>query len=247
VGELGPYFREAAAWDADRAAQLRRSERIAWRIAAAGWLCAVAGAVALAMLTPLKRVDAFVVRVDNRTGIVDVVPAYQGSAPIDEAVTRYLLAHYITVCERFNFPTAESDYEECGAFHSAQRNQVWYALWDRNNPHSPLNQHKDGGSVRAEVESVSFFHRASGVADLVQVRYRKVERPGGGGSAAERISHWIASVQYAYGPPSKDPRTRQWNPLGLKVLEMHSEPEAREPELTVSAMAAARAADAGAP
>ena len=36
-----------------------------------------------------------------------------------ETVTRYLLDHYVTVCERFNFATAESDYEECGAFHSA--------------------------------------------------------------------------------------------------------------------------------
>ena len=45
-------------------------------------------------------------------------------------MTRYFLTHYVTVCERFNFSTAESDYEECGAFHSAQRNQAWYALWN---------------------------------------------------------------------------------------------------------------------
>ena len=33
-----------------------------------------------AMLMPLKRVDPFVVRVDNSTGIVDVVPVYAGHA-----------------------------------------------------------------------------------------------------------------------------------------------------------------------
>ena len=53
-----------------------------------------------------------------------------GAMPADatpqEAVTRYFLTHYVSVCERFNFSTAESDYEECGAFHSAQRNQAWY-------------------------------------------------------------------------------------------------------------------------
>ena len=94
-------------------------------------------AAALMLLMPLKHVEPFVVRVDNATGIVDVVPVYQGRHGMQEAVTRYLLTHYVTVCERFNYATAESDYEECGAFHTAQRNQAWYALWNPNNPHRP--------------------------------------------------------------------------------------------------------------
>src|ERR1700678_3908424 len=64
------YFREAQSWDADRAAQFRSSARTAWWVAGAGWSCAVASALALALLMPLKRVDPFVVRVDNSTGIV---------------------------------------------------------------------------------------------------------------------------------------------------------------------------------
>jgi type IV secretion system protein VirB8 len=222
---LEDYFRESASWDADRAAESRRSARTAWRVAAAGWLCAMACAVGLVALLPLKRVEPFVVRVDNATGVVDVVPAYEGGKALDETVTRYFLAHYVTVCERFNFATAESDYEECGAFHPAQRNQDWYAQWSRSNPASPLNVHKDGSSVRVQVEAVSFFRRGNGISDLAQVRYLKAERPGGGGD--ERFTHWVAAVQYAYGPPSRDPKVRRWNPLGFKVLELRPEPEVR--------------------
>ena len=220
---LDGYFREAAAWDADRIAAAHRSARLAWRVAAGGWLCAVAASIALAVLLPLKRVDAFVVRVDNTTGIVDVVPAYDGTARPDQAVTRYFVSHYITICERFNFATAESDYEECGAFHAAQRNQAWYALWNPANAASPLNLHKDGSSVRVQVESVSFFQRASGVTDLAQVRYLKAERAGVG--TEERFTHWIANIQFAYTAPAADPRVRRWNPLGFKVIELTSEPE----------------------
>ena len=220
---LEGYFREAAAWDADRIRTARRSARVAWRVAAGGWVCALAGSIALAALMPLKRVEPFVVRVDNATGIVDVVPVYSGSARPDQTITRYFLTHYVTICERFNFATAESDYEECGAFHSAQRNQAWYALWNPTNAASPLNLHKDGSSVRAQVESVSFFERASGVTDLAQVRYLKAERQGAG--AEERFTHWIATIQYAYGAPSKDPKVRRWNPLGFKVIDLTSEPE----------------------
>lgn len=224
---LGAYLRESVSWDDDRVAQARRGSRIAWRVAGAGWVCAVTGGLALLFLMPLKRVDPFVVRVDNATGIVDVVPVYQGGAPMDRLISRYFIAHYITTCERFNFATAEKDYEECGAFHGAKRNQAWSALWNRNNPGSPLNVHKDGSSVRAQVESVSFFQRGSGVTDLAQVRYVKAERQSG--SADEQFTHWIATIQFVYTAPSRDPRVRGWNPLGFKIVEMISEPEVPVP------------------
>jgi type IV secretion system protein VirB8 len=168
-------------------------------------------------------VDPFLVRVDSTTGIVDVVPVYSGDAPIDEAVTRYFLSHYVSVCERFNFPTAESDYEECGAFHTPSRNQSWYALWTQSNPASPLNVHKDGSSIGVQVESVSFFTRSAGGKDLAQIRYVKSLRMPG--SVDETPSHWIATVQYAYTSVSKDPKLRRWNPLGFKVIDFRTEPE----------------------
>jgi type IV secretion system protein VirB8 len=201
--------------------------RLAGWVAAAGWSCAVANAVALVLLMPLKRVDPFVVRVDNTTGIVDVVPAYDGRATPQEAVTRYFLTHYLTICERFNFATAESDYEECGAFQSPQRNQIWYAAWTATNPASPLNIHKDGSTVRVQVTSVSFFTRASGLSDLAQVRYLKALRRGV--DSEETYSHWVATIQFAYTEPATDPKIRGWNPLGFKIVDFKSEPELDEP------------------
>src|ERR1700683_2650002 len=225
--ELLGYFQEAESWDTDRIAQFRGNARVAWRVAAAGWTCAVAAAVSILVLMPLKRVEPFVVRVDNSTGIVDVVPVYSGHATAEEAVTRYFLTHYLTICERFNFATAESDYEECGAFHSPQRNQIWYAAWTATNPASPLNVHKDGSTVRVQVTSVSFFTRANGLSDLAQVRYLKALRRGV--DSEETFSHWVATIQFAYTEPAKDPKVRGWNPLGFKIVDFKSEPELDEP------------------
>lgn len=239
---LEAYFAEAAGWDADRAVRARRSERTAWIIAAAGWAGLVLLALALMLLMPLKRVEPFVIRVNQSTGLVDVVPVYAGRDPMPEAVTRYFLDHYVTVCERFDFATAESDYEECGAFHTPQRNQEWYAAWVKTNPNSPLNRYKDGTTVTAQVNSISFFTRASGLSDLAQVRYAKVVRPAG--SSAEQRSDWIATVQYAFAAPSGDPRVRRWNPLGFKIMSFHSDPETLAPAAvsTSSALAGSPAA-----
>jgi type IV secretion system protein VirB8 len=228
---LSAYLSESTSWDADRVAEARRSVVRAWRIAAAACLCATASTVALVVVVPLHRIEPFLVRVDASTGVVDVVPVYSGRAVLPETVTRYFLSHYVQTCERFNFATAESDYEECGAFHTAQRNQAWYALWTPSNASSPLNIHRDGSSVSVQIESLSFFKRANGGSDLAQVRYVRAERQSSG--APERVTHWIATVQYAYGAPSTDARMRAWNPLGFKVLEFLAEPEIqREPSAT---------------
>lgn len=225
---LERYFAEAAAWDADRAALEARSARRAWWIAGGASGLAALAILALVLLMPLKRVEPFVIRVDSATGVVDVVPALAGRAEMPELVTRYFLTHYITVCERFTFATAESDYEECAAFHAAARNQAWQALWDRANPSSPLNVHKDGSSVRVHVSAVSFFKRATGVEDLAQVRYTKLRRTSA--NASDEVTHWIATVQYVYGDPSNDAGIRRWNPLGFKVVEFRSERETLPPE-----------------
>lgn len=225
--ELQAYFAEAASWDLDRDAMQRRSARIAWWVAGAGWVATLALVGGLVSLLPLKRVEPFVIRVDNASGMVDVVPVYVGQEAMPEAVSRYFLTHYVTVCERFNFPTAESDYEECGAFHTPQRNQVWYTAWAKTNPNSPLNLYRDGTTVEARVTSVSFFTRSDGVTDLAQVRYVKAKRQAG--SSEEERRYFIASIRYSFASPPSEPGMRRWNPLGFKVIDFRPEPEVLPP------------------
>ena len=67
---LAAYFDEAASWDADRAAQSARSSRIAWGVALAAVFVAIAASCAVMLLAPLKRVEPFVIRVDDTTGLV---------------------------------------------------------------------------------------------------------------------------------------------------------------------------------
>lgn len=224
---LQGYLEEAASWDADRMAQAARSAAVAWRVAAAGWLCAIAGVVALVLLMPLKRVEPYLIRVDKSTGVVDVVPVYTGHASLGQAVTRYFLTHYITVCEQFDYAMAQSDYEECGAFNSPQLNQALYAKWNRANPKSPLNVHKDGSSEIVRIESVSFLESTRGAPELAQVRFARIGREEGGAPGA--VTHWIASIEYRYGKPPENPRTRGWNPLGFEVLDLGIEPEVLGP------------------
>ena len=86
---LKRYFDRARRFDQDRLIQVERSARIAWFVAICASIIAVVSVFAVAGLTPLKTVEPFVVRVDNSTGIVDVVSALTSTAgTYDEAVTK---------------------------------------------------------------------------------------------------------------------------------------------------------------
>ena len=133
--------------------------------------------------------------------------------------------HYVTVCERFDFATAESDYAECGAFHTApaQRGLVC-RLESQSIPPSPLNVYKDGTTVRAEVASVSFFKRGNDISDLAQVRYVKGQRTR---RAARRRSRRIGSRPSSTSiGAAADPRVRRRNPLGF-TFDSSPSPSAR--------------------
>ena len=89
--ELKRYFTEARRWDQDRLASALRSRRLAWSAAAVATGLAGIATGAVAMLTPLKSTEPFVIRVDRTTGAVDVVlsnPPYIPDAmvPVDPEV-----------------------------------------------------------------------------------------------------------------------------------------------------------------
>ena len=233
---VAAYLEEARGWDLERGRAAQVSARRAWWVAGLACLLALGALGAVVGLTPLKTVEPFVVRVDSSSGIVDVVPRYGGEVEWPEAVTRHLLTQYVTVRERYVAALAEADYEQVGAYQTAAMNQAWSALWNVNNTASPLNLHRDGSSVRVQVKAISFLTRRSGVDDLAQVRFLRASTLGQG---AERVGHYIATVQYAYGAPSEDERLRGLNPLGFKVLEYRVEPELVEGAGSVAADASA--------
>lgn len=220
---IAAYLQDARRWDDDRVASALRSKRHAYWVASSYGAIATLALLALVALLPLKSVQPFVIRVDNTSGIVDVVPVYVGKGEMDELVTRHLLHQYVLARERYAYAMAEQDYNIVGAYNTAPLNAKWSAEWDQANEKSPLNRYKDGTTVRAQVNAVSFIHRADGSKDLAQVRFITGTRAGGTG--VEHVQHWISTIQYAYAEPSKDDQLRMLNPLGFRVLEYRRESE----------------------
>lgn len=215
---LKAYFDKARRFDQDRLISLERSARIAWSIAiAAGGIAGIA-IFSVAALTPLKTVEPFVVRVDNSTGIVDVVSALTSKAgSYDEAVTKYFAARYVRAREGYVWSEAKENFDTVSLL-SAQSEQTRFAAFYRgSNPNSPQNVYGRGSTAKITIKSISMIN-----ANVVSVRYLMTVTRGDD----VRTTHWVASITYSYINAAVSSTDRLVNPLGFVVSEYRADPEA---------------------
>ncbi|WJT10878.1 VirB8/TrbF family protein [Vibrio harveyi] len=108
------YFQEASDWDQDVMARSKKSEKRAWLVAISVGLIAILEAVGLAALAPLKTVEPYVIRVDNNTGVVDVVSSLNETdgeikAGAQESLDKYWLGQYLRHRESYQWETRSYD------------------------------------------------------------------------------------------------------------------------------------------
>lgn len=215
---LKSYFEKARRFDQDRLIQVERSARIAWFIAIAASVLAAASIFAVTGLTPLKTVEPFVVRVDNSTGIVDVVSALTSTGgTYDEAVTKYFAAKYVRARESYVWSEAEENFRTV-ALLSTQPEQTRFAtVYRGSNPDSPQNVYGRSATSRVNIVSISLIN-----ANVVSVRYiRTITR-----SDDVHTTHWVATLTFSYVNAPMSSTDRLINPLGFAVSEYRADPEA---------------------
>lgn len=216
--DLRTYFAEARSWDQDRLRQARGSARLAWTIAAAAALLAGTGAVAVSVLTPLKTVEPYVVRVDRTTGAVDVLRGLSsaGDVTYTEAVTKSFLATYVRAREGWLAAAAEANFRQVSIMSTPEEQQRWAAAFRASSPSSPQTLYGPAVDVQVGIRAISFV--APGVAN---VRFHRAVRRG----PALEESDWIATVAFAYtkAPMAEGDRLR--NPLGFQVSSYRADPE----------------------
>lgn len=216
--ELKDYLGRARRWEQDLLLSAQKSKRLAWTVAAVASILAIASVGALAALTPLKTVEPFVVRVDNATGIVDVVSALnENPLTHDEAVTKYFLAKYVRAREGFGQAEAEENFRTVSLLSTRAEQERWSAYYRGSNPESPQVLYGRNGAAEVSIKAISLLSDT-----LVSVRFLRQVRLGDETS----VSHWIATVAFGYHPeaPISTP-DRLVNPLGFLVSEYRADPE----------------------
>ncbi len=217
--DLKAYFAEARRWDQDRLASAIRSRQLAWTVAAVASGLTLASVIAVAVLTPLKTTEPFVVRVDRSTGAVDVVrglSSREGPTTYDEAVSKYFLGQYVRAREGYLDPAAEESFTLVSILSNGAEQRRWADLYRGSNPDSPQNLYGSDAEAVVSIRAIGFIN--DGVAN---VRFHRTVRQ----AQQTAESDWIATIAFTYtrAPMSEPDRLR--NPLGFQVTSYRADPE----------------------
>jgi len=213
---LSDYFKSARRFDQDRLLSAERSRRIAWSVAAVAGIAAIVAVGAVAALAPLKTVEPFVIRVDNSTGIVDVVSALTSEAgSYDEEVTKYFAAKYVRAREGYQTVEAEENFKTVSLMSSMEEQARFSQLYRGSNPNSPQVLYRNAVS-RIVIKSISLVN-----SNVTSVRYmRTVQR-----NEEKTTTHWVATLTNSYVNAPTATSDRLVNPIGFVVSEYRSDPE----------------------
>lgn len=226
------YLKEARTWETDKVQEMEKSQKIAWRVATASGTVAFASVMAVAMLTPLKTVEPYVIRVDNSTGIVDVVESLRdGETNYDEAINKYFTQWYVRYREGYSKELAEDYYSYVGILSAGPEQLKYYDFFNPKNKLSPLTVYGEYAKVKIRIKSTSLIN-----PNVALVRYVKdVMR----GSDKPESSHWAATITFKYSNAPMKEKDRAINPLGFQVTEYRNDPDAFTTDTTSTPPASA--------
>jgi type IV secretion system protein VirB8 len=214
------YYETSRTWEYDRMRAAIQSKRLAWGFAAAACTLAVASVAAVAMLSPLKTVEPYVIRVDKSSGETQVVTALKGPQPrtYEDAVNRYFISQYVRLREGWlNDAARENAYTVMLTSDFAESARYLNSV-QANNKNAPSNIYGGKGFVSISIRTISFLSPT-----VAQVRFTKIITFGQNTPIAQ---NWNAILTFRYTTAPEHEKDRNLNPLGFQVVNYRSDPEA---------------------
>lgn len=213
--DLEAYFDRSRTYDGERITAAAAAQKRAWLIAGVASAATVASIIAVIGMLPLRTIEVHVFRVDNATGVVDLVSPLKGMQTYNEAITKYWAAHYVRMREGFMTDEAPHAFRTASLM-SSEREQMRFAeFYNPRNPNSPQLLYREGRAVVA-IKSITFPSKG-----LALVRFERTATKGGQSTQ----SHWVATLGFDYAAGAMAESDRAINPLGFVVNEYRLDPE----------------------
>jgi type IV secretion system protein VirB8 len=218
--EVVPLQPDTAAcdWYADRYQSIFVS-RNRWLVVALLALgLALAQALALVGLMPLKTSVPFVIK-EEVSGAITTVAPLKGDNSIlyEESTRKYFLARYVISRETYDPAGLAEDYTAVGLMSDREEAQEFERSIAQTNPHSPIRVYGQTAKRLIRVKSISFLND-----HLAQVRLSATEK---NRSGTQAVSEWVALVGFRFGLAPALESDRLINPLGFYVTSYRLDQE----------------------
>lgn len=209
--DLDAYFRSSQSWGADREASERSKLRMAVVGASVLGVVALAEAIAIITMMPLKTVEPYTLLVDRQTGFVEALkPLERETIAPDRALTRSFLAQYVLAREGFDSTSLRNDYHKVALWSAGEARDRYVAEMQATNPASPLVRLPRGSTIDVEVRGITSLGGDSALVRFATIR----TDPGGQPQAAQP---WQAVISWRFSGAAMSEADRLTNPLGFQV------------------------------
>jgi type IV secretion system protein VirB8 len=217
AGKASDYFARSKTFDGERVEAAIRSGKRAWWIAGVQTALAALSSLAVVCMLPLRTVEVYVFRVDNATGVVDLVNGSVGKQTYTEAVTKYWAANYVRARESYLADQARLNFQTAALMSDEREQRRMSEQWSISNPLSPVVVLGRDGTARVDIKSISFLS-----VKVALVRFsRSIEK-----SSEKKMANFLATLTFHYVEGPATEAERLLNPLGFQVYEYSVVPEA---------------------
>ncbi|MBQ8819138.1 MAG: type IV secretion system protein [Campylobacter sp.] len=190
------------------------SNKRAWLVSFIFGFIAIMSIIALFLLTPLKQSVPYVIRVDNVTGMVDIISTLKDQTVVSknsEALDKYFTANYVKLREQYYWDILEQDYYTVQVFSSNRISAEYQNIYAGANSRVKNLQN----SVEVEIQIISVVLTNSAGANVATIRFNEIVKDLQ--SKTSKQTTKVATLTYEYVKELTTEKERVMNPLGFKV------------------------------
>jgi type IV secretion system protein VirB8 len=185
-------------------------------------LCSIAATFSISQLVPLKSVEPFVIQVDQKSGITQVVdPLKAKELTANESINQYFMAQYVRARETF-LGTPERNYLNYNLVRVLSEPTVFTKYQHDiilSNPDSPGARLGTAGVREVRISSIKFLdkHSLPNGAEARRYLIKATVHEGTSGSLPKHMSKLIL-MEFKYTELELSIEDRYLNPIGFRVL-----------------------------
>jgi len=190
-------------------------------LALAGCVIAVFAVYALA---PLKSVEPYLIKIDEKSGVVQQVePVVRNSYAANEAIDRYFVSKYVLARESYNPSILRYNYNMVRVMSTPEVFYIFRNMVDPGNASSPAATLKSSGVRDIKFTSISYIQNPPidgnskeevTPTKIIQARFISTDRMP---NATEAPEHRVATIAFEYAILNLNDEEQLINPLGFTV------------------------------
>ncbi len=207
-------------WYADRYQYVVVQRNVLTVVTLVSLVCALGAAFSISQLAPLKSVEPFVIQVDQKSGITQVVrPQTAQDLTANEAVNDYFMVQYMRARESYGVADAQN-YNIVRVMSDPTIFREYATLVSPNNPTSLVNTLGNRAMRRIKVGTISLMDSKTDYDGLEKRRYQIHLLVGDESAGKTTQSYYkLVTMAFKYVELTLSAEDKYLNPLGFRVVE----------------------------